>query len=146
GTVPVLMLVLTLGGVGVGQVMQATLIVAATVLAAGSLGGLVALWRERTFQSLALTVLFLVLYLGLARVPAALGAADWLPWLDPFAALRAVHDGSAALAPGLSPAYGFTLVMAGWATLLNAWGVLWLRKWNPSGEPIMQREKSEDLE
>ena len=45
------------------QVVQAMLIVAATALAAGSLGGLVALWRDRTFQSLALTVLFLVLYL-----------------------------------------------------------------------------------
>ena len=28
------------------------------LLAAGSLGGLIALWRDRTFQSLALTVLF----------------------------------------------------------------------------------------
>ena len=36
---------------------------AATAFAAGSLGGLVALWRERTFQALALSVLCLVLYL-----------------------------------------------------------------------------------
>jgi ABC-type transport system involved in multi-copper enzyme maturation permease subunit len=145
-TVPVLMLVLMLGGVGLGQVVQATLIVAATVLAAGSLGGLVALWRERTFQSLALTVLFLVLYFGLVRVPPAVGGPDWLPWLDPFVALRAVHDGTAALSPGLSPAYGFALVMGGVTVVLNSWGVFKLRKWNPSGEPIIQPDRPEDLE
>jgi hypothetical protein len=30
--------------------------------------------------------------------------------------------------------------------LLNAWAMLRLRVWNPSGEPIMQREKAEDAE
>ena len=58
------------------QVLQVMLIVAATTLAAGSLGGLVALWRDRTFQSLALTVLFLVLYWGVVWGLAALPGAD----------------------------------------------------------------------
>src|SRR5262249_32359758 len=63
GMVPVLALMLLLGGVALEQVVQTTLVLAAATLASGSLGSLVALWREKTFPTLALTVLFLVLYL-----------------------------------------------------------------------------------
>jgi ABC-type transport system involved in multi-copper enzyme maturation permease subunit len=155
-TLPLLMLLVLLGGVDPRQVGQAILIVAATSLAAGSLGGLIALWRDRTFQALALTVLFLVLYLclvnGLAALPALvpqLSAAKverWQEWLDPLAALRSVLDPATQLELGISPAYGFTLVMIAITVLLNLWGLLRLRVWNPSGEPIMQREQPEDAE
>jgi ABC-type transport system involved in multi-copper enzyme maturation permease subunit len=142
-TAPLLVLVTLLGGVGLAQVVQALAVVGATALAAGALGGLVALWRERTFQSLALTGLLLVLYLGGVRGAAALDgarSARWLPWLDPFAALGTTHDGSGVLAEGLAPAYGLTLVLLGVAALLLGWGVWKLRAWNPSGEPIVQAE------
>ncbi len=155
-TVPLLMLLLLLGGIDPRQVLQALVIVAAAALAAGSLGGLVALWRDRTFQSLALTVLLLVLYLclvrGLSVLPAwsdRFSAADvqrWQEWLDPFLALRSVQDPTALLEPGLSPAYGFALVMVLLSAVLNGWGLLRLRVWNPSGEPIMQREQPEDVD
>src|SRR5262245_44127735 len=73
-TIPVLMMLQLLGGVGLQQILQVVVITAATTFAAGSLGGLVALWREKTFQALALTVLFLVLYVaaawGLTYLPA----------------------------------------------------------------------------
>jgi ABC-type transport system involved in multi-copper enzyme maturation permease subunit len=155
-TFPLLMLLVLLGGIDPRQVWQAMLIVAATSLAAGSLGGLIALWRDRTFQALALTVLFLVLYLclvnGLTVLPflvpqlSAAQVARWQEWLDPFRALRAVQDPATLLEPGLSPAYNFTLVMLLFSALLNLWGLLRLRVWNPSGEPIMQREQPEDAE
>ena len=41
---------------------------------------------------------------------------------------------------GLAPSYVFSLAMLGWVVLLNALGIWKLRKWNPSGEAIMQRE------
>jgi ABC-type transport system involved in multi-copper enzyme maturation permease subunit len=155
-TVPLLMLLLLLGGVDPRQVLQAVVIVAATSVAAGSLGGLIALWRDRTFQSLALTVLFLVLYLCLVRalavVPAltdrftATDVQRCQEWLDPFLALRTVQDPTVILEPGIAPAYGFALVMLLFTLLLNGWGLLRLRVWNPSGEPIMQREQPEDIE
>ena len=81
-----LALLLLLGGIAPSQMIQAVVLIAAAVLAAGSLGGLVALWRDRTFPALALTVLFLVLYLGLTLnlpaffallVPAAVGLLVW---------------------------------------------------------------------
>jgi ABC-type transport system involved in multi-copper enzyme maturation permease subunit len=152
-TVPALMLLVLLGGVALHQVGHATLILGATALAAGSLGCLIALWRDRTFQALALTVLFLVLYLCLVRGLAVLpGAADnaavqrWQQWLDPFAALVSVQDPLAVAGEELPPAYGFSLVMLVFTVLLNALALWRLRVWNPSGEPIMQREAPEDVE
>jgi ABC-type transport system involved in multi-copper enzyme maturation permease subunit len=152
-TVPVLMLLVLLGGVSLPQVAQAVLVIGATAVAAGSLGGLIALWRDRTFQSLALTVLVLVLYLCLVRALAlAPGAAEsaavqrWQQWLDPLEALQSVQDPTPAHQGLLAPAYGFALVMLAFTVLLNGWGLLRLRVWNPSGEPIMQREQPEDEE
>jgi ABC-type Na+ efflux pump permease subunit len=55
-SVPVLSMMLLLGGVAPTQVLQATAVMLTTAFAAGSLGGVVALWRERTFQALALSV------------------------------------------------------------------------------------------
>ncbi|MBX9584916.1 MAG: ABC transporter permease subunit [Gemmataceae bacterium] len=153
-TAPVLALLLLLGGIDPEQVVQAVLVLGAAGVAAGSLGGLVALWRERTFQALALSVLFLVLYVGLAQAVAAVGprispGVDWdtaRAWLDPFSAMLTVLEPPAGGWPGLAPAYGFVLVMLGWCAVLNGIGVWKLRKWNPSGEPIMQRETPDAAE
>jgi hypothetical protein len=162
GMVPVLALLLLLGGVDPMQVVQATVIMAATALAAGSLGGLVALWREKTFPALALTVLFLVLYLSLVQaiggLPALLGwltgseqhllsgLQSWQSYLDPFRALSNVLDSSTESALPVAPAYGFAFAMVSFSVLLNVWGILRLRVWNPSGEPIMQREQPTEEE
>jgi len=149
GSIPILSMLLLLGGVAPEQVVQAILILAATVLASGSLGGLVALWRERTFQSLALSALFIVLYLCLTRVvgfvpgvPEAV-AATIQSWSDPFYALQAVLEARPSVG-GVHPAYGYALTMLLLSVGLNALGVARLRRWNPRGEPIMQRERPEE--
>src|SRR5262245_20934185 len=79
---PILAMLLLLGGIEPEQVLQAELVLLASAVAAGSLGGLVALWREKTYQALALSVLFLVLYMcitqGLGSVGPAIAAnVDW---------------------------------------------------------------------
>jgi ABC-type Na+ efflux pump permease subunit len=139
-SVPVLAMYLLLGGIDPEQVIQAALVLWATSFAAGSLGGLVALWRERTFQAVALTVLFIVLYLGLAQLVGAFSSAYLQSCLDPVRAMATVIDPPVTGWNGLAPSYGFTLTMLLWCCLLNAFGIWKLRKWNPSGEPIMQRE------
>ncbi|WP_439626723.1 ABC transporter permease subunit [Gemmata sp.] len=147
-TAPVLSLLLFLGGIDPEQVLQTVLVLAASAVAAGSLGGLVALWRERTFQALALAVLFLVLYVCVVQALGAVGPAldpdaDWFQvqaWLDPFVTMQSVLAPPAEGWGALAPAYGFVLVMVGWCAVLNGIGIWKLRKWNPSGEPIMQRE------
>src|SRR5262249_33443467 len=45
---------------------------------------------------------------------------------------------------GPPPAVGFAAVMGGFALILNLWGIWKLRVWNPSGEPVQQRERKED--
>ena len=144
-SIPLMALLILLGGISVGAVLQAVLIMAAAGLAAGSLGGLMALWRERTFQSLALTVILTVMYLvaarGLALLPwtvrsqGQLGLA-WAAWLDPYLAIQSAGEQGAAV----PPAFGFVAVMLLAAAALNSVGMARLRKWNPSGEPIIQRE------
>jgi ABC-type transport system involved in multi-copper enzyme maturation permease subunit len=157
GMIPLLGMMVLMGGVAPHQVGQATLILAGTALAAGSVGSLVALWRDKTFQSLALTVLFLVMYLCVIR--ALPTVASWLPgtssslpqivetwqtWLDPFLALQTVLQGGAEQTSNLAGAYGFGLAMLVLSVGINAWSIIRLRVWNPSGEPIMQQERPED--
>src|SRR4029079_9041618 len=91
-TAPVLAMLLLLGGIDPEQVLHAVLGLLASAIAVGSLGGLTALWRERTFQALALSVLFLVLYICLTQALGVVGSfiapdTDWFrvqAWLDPF--------------------------------------------------------------
>jgi ABC-type Na+ efflux pump permease subunit len=153
GTVPLFALTLLLGGVAPEQVAEAMIVLAGTAVAAGSLGGLIALWRDKTFQALALTVLFIVLYWCLVRGlvvlsvwpgVAATTVADWQEWLDPLAAMQSVLEPPVGANPGLPAAYGFGLAMLVMAILLNGWGIWRLRVWNPSGDPIIQREQIED--
>ena len=145
--VPFSALLLLLGGIDPSQVIESAIVLFGASYAAGSLGGLVALWRERTFQAVALAGLFLVLYecfaIGVGVVgPLVSPNADWLTvrmWLDPFAAMFGVLEPP----PGgwdFSPAYGFGLVMLVLCIVLNGIGLWGLRRWNPSGEAIIQRE------
>jgi ABC-type transport system involved in multi-copper enzyme maturation permease subunit len=163
GMVPILAVLLLLGGVTPGQVAEAFLILAASALAAGSVGGLVALWRDKTFQTLALSFLFLVLYLcvvlGLTGLPAL--APGWFAheetpgllnisrvqeWLSPFHAMQAVLEPPVQAGTAIPPALGFAGVMLLFTAALNLWAIVRLRVWNPSGEPVMQREAPADAE
>jgi ABC-type transport system involved in multi-copper enzyme maturation permease subunit len=157
-TVPLLAFLVLLGGVSPRQVVEAVAVLAATGLAAGSLGSIVALWRDKTFQALALTVLFLVLYLtavqALDLLPGvssflpwstAGGTWSWRLWLDPLQALRAVWYGVGE-GQMIPPALGYAGVMVLVSLLLNGLAIWKLRVWNPSGEPIMQREAPTEQE
>ena len=153
-TAPVLAMLLLLGGIDPEQVIQAVLVLAASAVASGSLGGLIALWREKTYQSIALSVLFLVLYICLTQGIGVVGplladSVNWTAvqaWFDPFVAMITVLEPPAGGWAGLAPGYGFVLVMLGWCAILNGVGIWKLRQWNPSGEPIMQRETPTSLE
>lgn len=145
---PVLAMLLLLGGIAPAQVVQAVLVLLASAIAAGSLGGLVALWRDKTYQALALSVLFLVLYVCVTQAVSVVGpwlapGVNWLlvqAWCDPFIVMQTVLEPGADVAGTIPPTYGFVAVMLLWCALLNGVGIWKLRRWNPSGEPIMQRE------
>src|SRR5260370_966319 len=108
------------------------------------------------FPALALTAVFLVLYLclvqGLGKLPAIAGwlgmqsshpwlaVESWQKWLNPFQAMESVLETTAEDAAAFAPPYRFAVAMLVITFLLNAWAILRLRVWNPSGEPVMQRE------
>ena len=156
GSIPVLALLMILGGIEPYQIVETMLVLGTTALAAGSLGGLVALWRDKTFQALALTVLFLVLYLCMIQaIPLLALLADNFPGAAPYFTAATAVKCQSALDPfralalvlnppqeevGFSAALNYGGAMLIWSVLLNGWGIIKLRVWNPSGEPIMQRE------
>jgi hypothetical protein len=65
-------------------------------------------------------------------------------WMDPFRAWQGVlgsgHEGGGVLT---ASAYGYAGMMLLISVGLTVWGILGLRVWNPSGEPIMQREEAD---
>ena len=70
-SLPLFMLSTLLGGVSFEQIARVFAVTLAAGLAAGSIGSILALWREKTFQTLALTVL------GVAWGVQILGSLDY---------------------------------------------------------------------
>lgn len=153
---PLFMLAALLGGVSYGQILRAFCVTLATVVVCGSLGSTIALWREKTFQALALTVLLLVMWLAAWTVvdSGALGRLWWgvpveawagalSPWQAIFEACRPrLSDAGWGPLGLLGPRTGAFLAVAGIGTLLlNAVAILRVRAWNGAGaERIEQRE------
>jgi ABC-type Na+ efflux pump permease subunit len=138
---PVLASTVLLGGTTFIQVLDAFLVLLGSALAAGSLGCLIALWRDRTFQTLAGTVLGLVLYLvvvtGIGLIPAS---SDWEPrikfiqqCLNPYLVLIRILNPVEGTAIALV-SLPFFLSMLALSAAINAFGIVMLRVWNPSNE------------
>ena len=144
---PLFMLTALLGGVSFGQIGRAMAVTLASVLVCGSLGSTLALWREKTFQALAMTVLALVVWLALGEVVAigALGETWWgiscrswaatiSPWQAILEATRPYIHPDPALGPLGTPVYMFLLAAAAEFLLINGVAVALVRVWNPSRE------------
>lgn len=140
---PIVFLMPLLGGVSVEQALACTLVTGCTLLASCALGATVAFWREKTFQSIAVTVLIIALWLALGE----LIAAGWIPGVAPAVAaiispLRSVWDISqpipqSSLIPipfGSGNAAMSCLFMAWLASALTLISIRQLRVWNPSRE------------
>jgi len=151
--VPLFAISALFGGVDFGQIGAVAVVTSAAIVAAGSLGSTVALWREKSFQTLAVTSLAIVVWTGVwdgvARVPAAVlpptslpaantpqaWAAAMSPWHAVIAVARPFDDtrfyvGGAALPPWAAS----TLCSLSAALLLNAVAIWKVRTWNPSRE------------
>src|SRR5262245_37540540 len=105
---PVYFLCMLLGGIAPGQIADILGVTAAAGLVGGSVGLLVALGRDRTFQSLALTVLLVVLWLC---------GVEAIGYLVPDAQFAGVPIGSAlnpyrAVLAVIHQTYGSALTLA----------------------------------
>ncbi|MGE0606409.1 MAG: ABC transporter permease subunit [Pirellulales bacterium] len=152
-SIPLFMLVLLLGGVTGGQVTRVFAVTLVSALCAGSLGSTVALWREKTFQALALTTLAIVLWLvaweGIAA--GALGT-EWRGistevWASAFSPFRAVLAASqpilgseSNLGPLGNAVNGFLLLGMAFTVAVNGLAIALVRVWNPSRELVRRQE------
>lgn len=141
---PIFMLLTLFGGVSLPQVGRVFLVTLATVLAAGSLGSTVALAREKTFQSLSMTALVLMMWIGLWEAVAALwgeqtiGGASLATLATAASPLRAILAAARpypdAASFWLAGDTLFVLVALTIAVLLNGLAIWRLRVWNPGRE------------
>jgi ABC-type transport system involved in multi-copper enzyme maturation permease subunit len=147
-----------LGGVSPSQIAQAYAVAFGAALLSNAIGVVIAAWREKTFQAVALTLMAVIL--GQLLVEVAVGAAgketlvggvrleQVAAWLSPFRAMETVVEpgwaanSSAwiAQAPAAFVFLGGALVLA---TILLTFASLRLRSWYPTGEAVMTREPDE---
>jgi ABC-type Na+ efflux pump permease subunit len=140
------------GGISFGQVVNLFAVTAASGVAGGGLGLLIALWRDRTFQSISLTILMVVFSVAGAELFAVLFptvefmGVPLVEVLNPYRAMLAV------LYPQTNQLTGVvrtsSLVYIGcrltFAAALVWFGTWKLRKWNPGhNEPRELREEGE---
>jgi len=153
---PLFMLAALFGGISFGQIGRVYAVTVASVLVCGSLGSILALWREKTYQSLALTLLLLVLWLAAWRVVGAgLFGATWcgIPcesWAASFSPWDAVLEASRPYLPshaasGLpgTPVHWYLVVAIGLSAILNGVAVAMVRVWNPSRQAHSFRREDE---
>jgi ABC-type transport system involved in multi-copper enzyme maturation permease subunit len=151
---PLFIMLATLGGISAEQIARVFAVTLAAALACGSLGSFIALWREKTFQALALTVLTLVLWIALGEILAR-GIAGETWWgiscktlacgISPW---RAIHEAAQpwppvdpALGALQSPIYLFLLVSLSIAAAINLLAIALVRVWNPSREAMPRVEE-----
>ncbi len=145
--IPFFMLLSLLGGISYSQITKVFIVTFFSAIACGSLGSLMALWREKTFQALAISVLAIVLWTAAGEIvgagffgerifglPAANAAACFSPW-------RAVVDACAPF-PQSHPALGafgysfnvFVFVAVSIVLAANGLAVWKVRDWSCAQE------------
>jgi ABC-type transport system involved in multi-copper enzyme maturation permease subunit len=143
---PLLAIISLLGGISPGQIFRVQAVTLASALVAASLGSTVALWREKTFQALAMTALVLVLWLvaweiiaagGLGQSWGQIGTRTWAtamsPWQAVLAAAQPRFDGSTR--HWLTDPVNLNLLTSiGIAAVLNTIAIALVRIWNPTRE------------
>lgn len=144
---PVFLLVTLLGGISHAQVARVFLVTLTTALCAGSLGSMLGLWREKTFQTLALTALTIVLWSAVWQVVytgvffesiTGLSCRTIATGFSPLHAVIAASQPRVATGNWLvSFADGVNLYLLSSVLItvgLNAFAIFRVRVWNPSRE------------
>jgi ABC-type transport system involved in multi-copper enzyme maturation permease subunit len=142
---PLLLLIAILGGVSIQQVFLATAIIIVTATWSGALANVVAFWREKTFQALAITLLAIVGWLAFCEAIAAgsVSAVDmrWADVLSPVRALwsvcQPISQRQWMMIPG-GAATAYCLLGASAAFVFSSIAIMRLRVWNPSRQVRQQ--------
>lgn len=156
-SLPILMLTALLGGISYPQIIRVLLVTLFGMLACGSVGSCVALWRDKTFQAIAATTLILVLWLGCWQaigvffkdsvwfgIPVSSIVTAMSPWQAVLVAARPVIE-ERSLSPFvlLAPIKWYLITFAVITLFVNGIAVFMVRIWNPSRE-LRQGTPEED--
>lgn len=153
---PLFLFAALLGGIGYSRIAEVYAATFGGAVLGAAVGVLMGVWREKTFQAIALTLLFVVLSLLAVEIAAFLvpgisigpyRVETWCTIASPFRAIAATLDtpGIGRLGPlqtgssGLL-CLGFSLLLTSLFLFVSIWK---LRVWNPRGEPIQQSEDEE---
>lgn len=147
---PVLALCAMLGGISFGQVANLFAVTAASGLSGGAIGLLIALWRDRTFQSISLTILMVVLSVVAVEAVAfllpnlTLFGVPIVEALNPYRATFAVlYPASDQTSAWRTSSFVYIALRLLAAAVIILFGSFMLRKWNPGkSEPREQRDES----
>lgn len=136
-SIPVFGALHLMGGVSWAQVFWAEAVILSTVLAAGAWGCMVAFWREKTFQTLAISVLGVVLFVAVAEGLVVLLGADSstgrvFAWASPYRALLNILNPLSGSSAGSVSAVESVVLLLSVAAGLSLYTVARLRIWNPS--------------
>lgn len=138
-SIPLFLAISLFGGVSLRQLVDVYLVTLATVFTASSLGTVVGLWREKSFQTIAVTLLLLALWIGIWEVVAA-GVVPAVPpsvaeWMSPARALIAAAQPLALpVVGGIRASILCALITFSLGILIAVWGIARVRVWNPSRE------------
>ncbi|MEZ6118039.1 MAG: hypothetical protein R3C28_15910 [Pirellulaceae bacterium] len=139
---PVLAFSMLFGGISLEQVARVLLVTLLGATAAGSLGALFGFWREKTFQTLAMTALVIVVWLVVCEAVASgvcgesiFGqSSNWVA--AAMSPMRAVSAAAVADAPSFwqSPVTLHCALVSLLTLALNGTSIARVRIWNPSRE------------
>ena len=150
GGIPVYLFAALLGGISYGQIFRVFLVTLAAMLVAGSIGTLLAFWREKTVQAITLTILALVFWLGigealawqgersLAGIPCSSLAVMISPWRAVLEASRPILRAEGALGILRYSWAGFLAVELVSFLVLNGIAIAGVRVWNVVRDPRRQ--------
>jgi len=149
-SLPVLCCVRMLGGITLDQILWVEGLCLVSCLAASAWGVLVAYWREKTFQILAVTFLGAGLFIGLSETVCSIAGANTAfgrlaGACDPFRALGEILHPLAAspeMAFPVGQAWESVLMLGGIAIILWGYTCLMVRVWNPSRAMYLQVDES----
>ncbi|MEM6980103.1 MAG: ABC transporter permease subunit [Planctomycetota bacterium] len=140
-----------LGGVAPEQVLAVFAVTLVSVMGAATVGTIIALWREKTFQSIALTVLALLFLVGIGEIAMTLTGsssrvAAWIIAISPPRALTAATTWSLSDSQSVMGVVAYCIVGTAASIGLIGWGVARVRIWNPSREVRLKSNEPETSE
>ncbi|WP_254507456.1 ABC transporter permease [Anatilimnocola floriformis] len=150
---PIVGLITLFGGASWPQILVMYAIAFAAIFAAGSLGTLFALWREKTFQALTMTAIVISLWVGLWEAAALVaGETQVVSGTTISEITTAVSPFRATWSTLVNPSVTgvlpqqllFVAVALGISLVLNAISTLRLRAWNTGRDAMPRNENAED--